>query len=71
MKEPIVTSPSYDVEQGSHREVAEGIKRDLKGRHINMIAIAGMIVSADQITPLFQHADVFRARVSSCRLGKP
>ncbi|CZR53227.1 probable general amino acid permease [Phialocephala subalpina] len=42
-KTPTVETPKCDVEKGSHHEAAKGIRRDLKGRHINMIAIAGMI----------------------------
>lgn len=36
-----------DIEPGSDDRIGEmeEIKRDLKSRHINMIAIAGMIVS--------------------------
>jgi amino acid permease len=42
-----IESTSKDVEMYAGPDVSEGeeIKRDLKSRHINMIAIAGMIVS--------------------------
>jgi amino acid transporter len=44
-KSPEVVSSRADIEVGSDVEVKAGIKRDLEGRHINMIALAGMIVS--------------------------
>jgi amino acid transporter len=40
-----VVSDVANLEAGSVVEVEDGMKRNLKGRHINMIAIAGMIVS--------------------------
>lgn len=43
-------SRTYDVEEGSSNRTNNGskeqLKRNLGARHINMIAIAGMIVSA-------------------------
>jgi hypothetical protein len=50
LKSPEVVLSSADIEAGSDDEVKEEIKRDLKGRHINMIALAGMIVSGP-LTP--------------------
>jgi amino acid transporter len=41
-------TPEPEVLVGQSRDVSDegsGIKRDLSSRHINMIAIAGMIVS--------------------------
>lgn len=42
-------STASDVERPYSSSMMEGeeIKRDLKSRHINMIAIAGMIVGSD------------------------
>lgn len=42
------TAPMPDLDGGQNVSVSDaegGIKRDLSSRHINMIAIAGMIVS--------------------------
>lgn len=44
MKSGFLESPN-DVEVGSSEQPEEQLKRDLGARHINMIAIAGMIVS--------------------------
>lgn len=44
------TTPEPEVSVGQSRDVSHeegGIKRDLSSRHINMIAIAGMIVSQE------------------------
>lgn len=44
------TTPEPEVLVGQSRDVGNekgGIKRDLSSRHINMIAIAGMIVSQE------------------------
>lgn len=45
MKDRTVFQPATDVEAGSFQTNGEQLKRDLGSRHINMIAIAGMIVS--------------------------
>jgi amino acid permease len=46
MKSDFVShEPISDVEMGSSNDATEELKRNMKGRHINMIAIAGMIVS--------------------------
>lgn len=45
MKDSFVAQPVVDVEAGSNDATRDGLKRDMKARHINMIAIAGMIVS--------------------------
>lgn len=37
-----------DVEEGLQSAAPEQLKRDMEARHINMIAIAGMIVSGFQ-----------------------
>lgn len=39
------TANDVDVETGSSKDAPEQLKRNMRGRHINMIAIAGMIVS--------------------------
>lgn len=41
----MMVQPATDVEAGSYENNGEQLKRDLGSRHINMIAIAGMIVS--------------------------
>lgn len=43
MKDGIIVEPARDVESGSNEDGREELKRDLGSRHINMIAIAGMI----------------------------
>lgn len=49
MKSEAFSHPATDIdtEMGSTEDVPAGeeLKRNMKGRHINMIAIAGMIVS--------------------------
>jgi amino acid permease len=47
MKSDFLSHPvnDVDVEMGSNNDSPEELKRNMKGRHINMIAIAGMIVS--------------------------
>lgn len=58
MKEEGVVSRS-DVEMGSNEDFQEELKRNLGARHINMIAIAGMIVRF--LTPeSLEQADGFR-----------
>lgn len=49
--EKMVESTSKDVEMYASPDVEEGkdSKRDLKSRHMNMIAIAGMIVSCSLV----------------------
>ena len=44
MKPGFLDESPYDVEMGSSEQPQEQLKRDLGARHINMIAIAGMIV---------------------------
>jgi amino acid permease len=44
-KTPMVVSPATDIEAGSSENNGEQLKRNMSSRHINMIAIAGMIVS--------------------------
>lgn len=52
MKSEVFSHPGTDLdtELGSTEDVPAGeeLKRNMKGRHINMIAIAGMIVSHSQ-----------------------
>lgn len=50
IKETVVgeARDGYDIESGSAGRTGEQLKRDLASRHINMIAIAGMIVSHSQ-----------------------
>jgi amino acid permease len=45
VKDTMVVQPTTDIEAGSSENNGEQLKRDLGSRHINMIAIAGMIVS--------------------------
>jgi amino acid permease len=44
MKDDVVLQPGTDVESGSNEDGREELKRNMEARHINMIAIAGMIV---------------------------
>jgi amino acid permease len=44
MKDDVVLQPGTDVESGSNEDGREELKRNMGARHINMIAIAGMIV---------------------------
>ncbi len=44
MKNDVVLQPATDVESGSNEDGREELKRNMGARHINMIAIAGMIV---------------------------
>ena len=58
MKSEVFSHPETDVdtEMGSAENVPAGeeLKRNMKGRHINMIAIAGMIVGhAKQVLETF------------------
>jgi amino acid permease len=46
MQKVIAVQPATDIEAGSNEDGREELKRDLGSRHINMIAIAGMIVSS-------------------------
>ena len=57
------SSTASDVERPHSGSTLAGeeIKRDLKSRHINMIAIAGMIVSSDSIDG-DRHAEPRRER---------
>lgn len=47
-----------DVESLRNNEASTGVRRDLQRRHINMIAIAGMIVSPYHQSRLNSEVDI-------------